>query len=173
MRPRSGAAGDGWLCWRRGLGLGVELAPAELGAYDEDGAGLPGVGLAGLLPQQGRLVRGGICLVLGREALLLPRGCRTLPGARSRAAPRRQHHAQREAGIWPLPWEGSPPPQPLSALSAVLGCGIRAAAKTPPHPAAPEPGKSSTRWTRSWSRRERGSRWPAPPTEPRRPSDPT
>lgn len=58
-------------------------------------------------------------------------------------------------------------------LGAFSGCGIRAAAKTPPHPAAPEPGKSSTRWTHSWSQRERARQGPAPLTEPWHHSDPT
>lgn len=49
----------------------------------------------------------------------------------------------------------SSPPRLLSALSTALGYGIRAAAaKTPPYPAAPEPGKSSTHWTHSRSRWE-------------------
>lgn len=95
------------------------------------------------------------------------------PRAHSRAVPCCHHQTQREAGIPHPPWGGSSPPQPLSALSAVLGCGIRAAAKNPPHPAAPEPGKSSTHWTRSWSQRERARQGPAPLTEPRHHSDPT
>ncbi|KAL2297322.1 hypothetical protein Nmel_016621, partial [Mimus melanotis] len=58
-------------------------------------------------------------------------------------------------------------------LGASLGCGIRAAAKSPPHPAAPEPGKSSTHWTPSWSQRERARQGPAPLTEAWHHSDPT
>lgn len=54
-----------------------------------------------------------------------------------------------------------------------MGCGIRAAAKTPPHPAAPEPGKSLTHWTHSWSQRERARQGPAALTEPQHHSDPT
>uniref|UniRef100_A0A8C6J1I5 Uncharacterized protein n=1 Tax=Melopsittacus undulatus TaxID=13146 RepID=A0A8C6J1I5_MELUD len=64
----------------------------------------------------------------------------------------------------------SSPPRLLSALSAASGSGIRTAAKIPPHPAAPEPGKSSTPWNRSWSRRVIPV--PAPPTEPHHPPDP-
>lgn len=96
-------------------------------------------------------------------------GCHTLPGPTARLV----LLPQREVGIPHPPWGGSSPPQALSALSAVLGCGIRAAAKTPPHPAAREPGRSSTLWTRSWSQRERAGQAPAPLTEPWHPSDPT
>lgn len=115
-----------------------------------------------MLPKQGLLFFGGICLVLGVTHSQGPQpGCVLLP------------LPQREAGIPHSPWGGSSPPQALSALSAVLGCGIRAAAKTPPHPAAREPGKSSTHWTHSWSQRERARQGPAPLTEPWHHSDPT
>lgn len=61
---------------------------------------------------------------------------------------------------------------PNPKLGASSGCGIRAAAKIPPHPAAPEPGKSLTHWTRGWSWRKAAIQQPAPPTQPRHPSDP-
>ena len=163
----------GALLWTQRL---LSLVPALQGVTGTE-VDCPVRGWLGCCQRGGHLVQGGSASSWAGagtgQALLLPLGCHTLAGDCSRAASRCHHQTQREVGIRLLPWESSSPPRPLSALCAVLGCGIRAAAKTPPHPAAPEPGKSSTHWTRSWSRRERASRQPAPPTEPRQPSDPT
>lgn len=90
------------------------------------------------VPTPGRCCRAG---VLGSWGRAFPWGC---------------HIAVHVEGGWDAAasQKGSSPPRLLSALSAALGYGIRAAAKTPPFPAAPEPGKSSTHWTHSWNRWE-------------------